>query len=255
LEEATVLRKELTAQTRLAPLILRLVLAAIFIYHGVDKFIGKGNGYGFEWAVNLWTQRASPPKAATAALKDLKAEEGDKAAAGAVENAKTILVDAYEQDKEKKAPPSEALTTLDKFKKTPEAEKFSKVNEAEATLGQAYSNKNRNVPELLKHPSIQLTVAVAEVACGAALLFGLLTRLAAILMMVVQVGAIYMVTGVQGLAPTEPGGFEFEYNVVLIAVCLVVALRGGGGLSLDHYLFRRRRHVTTTAAATTPAAV
>jgi uncharacterized membrane protein YphA (DoxX/SURF4 family) len=253
---ATVLRKELTSQTRLAPLILRIVLAAIFIFHGAEKFTSRGGAT--DWATNLWLQRARPPMAAEDALRQFKDKEGEKGTINKVDEAKATLARAYEADKEKKEPPKEAMDALDAYKKTKEGGELTinKADQAKATLDEAYGNANPTLPEILSQPSgIQLAIAVAELVCGVALLLGLLTRLAAVLMIVVQAGAIWFLVSTMrgGVAPTEGGGFEFEYNIVLIAVCLVVALRGGGGVAIDHYLFRRRHKATTTTPSATPA--
>lgn len=107
----------------------------------------------------------------------------------------------------------------------------------------------------------QIAVAWGETVCGFALLFGLLSRLAAIGLTVIMVGAIVVqtgrydfiytragVVGDQGRLPTGS-----EYNFALIVMCLAVVALGSGRVSLDHLLFRRwlaRRE----AAAPTPAA-
>jgi uncharacterized membrane protein YphA (DoxX/SURF4 family) len=49
------------ARNTLAPLILRLALAAIFIYHGVDKIASKDNTWGASWANAFWNAKARPP--------------------------------------------------------------------------------------------------------------------------------------------------------------------------------------------------
>ncbi len=50
------------ARTTLAPLVLRLALAAVFIYHGLDKIVGPGNTWGANWANEQWEREAAPPK-------------------------------------------------------------------------------------------------------------------------------------------------------------------------------------------------
>ena len=101
------------------------------------------------------------------------------------------------------------------------------------------------------HPALteatQLAVAWGEVICGGALFFGLLSRLAALGVIVIQAGAIYFVTGGEfvrseltktGFNFTRPG---FEYNLSLIVVCGAIVLLGSGVFSLDHLLFRRNQ--------------
>jgi uncharacterized membrane protein YphA (DoxX/SURF4 family) len=49
------------AKITLAPLILRLALAVIFIYHGWDKVTGAGNDWGATWAAHAWTRAEKLP--------------------------------------------------------------------------------------------------------------------------------------------------------------------------------------------------
>src|SRR5947209_14519970 len=100
-------QRALSAKTSLASLVLRLGLAAIFIYHGQDKIFGLGNEWGAAWA------------------------------------GKMVL----------------------------------KAHEIEA-------------PSLQSH-AVQLLVAWGEFLGGIALALGLLTRLAALGEMIIQVGAVY----------------------------------------------------------------
>jgi hypothetical protein len=83
---------------------------------------------------------------------------------------------------------------------------------------------------------VQITVAWGEFIGGLALLIGLLTRLAAIGEMIIQAGAIYIVTWVQGFSSPSGG---YEYNVSLLAMCLALVLLGGGTLSVDYLIARR----------------
>lgn len=98
----------------------------------------------------------------------------------------------------------------------------------------------------------QMAVAWAEVIGGCALAVGLLSRLAALGMIVIQAGAIYMVTGAdfvrseltwKGFNFARPG---FEYNFSLIILCAAVVLLGSGIFSLDHLLFGRRGNTQST---------
>src|SRR5262245_23717701 len=103
----------------LAALLLRLGLAVIFLYHGVDKITGKGNDWGASWATKLWldnpnVQRLGP--------------DGDPVTPGVI------------------------------------------------------------------FPAVQLLVAYAELLGGAALAVGLFSRIAAVAMIIVQAGAIWLVT-------------------------------------------------------------
>jgi uncharacterized membrane protein YphA (DoxX/SURF4 family) len=122
-------------------------------------------------------------------------------------------------------------------------------------------------PEFAKHPdegavqlsaAAQVLVAWGEFLGGIAMLLGLLTRVAAVGLIVIQVGAIVLVTGAQGFSAVAGGGYE--YNVALIGMCLVLLLTGGGTASLDRLMRRPRRAAappqraaTTAPAVKTPA--
>jgi uncharacterized membrane protein YphA (DoxX/SURF4 family) len=105
------------------------------------------------------------------------------------------------------------------------------------------SGWDNNLPE-----TTQMAVAWGETACGIALLFGLLSRLAALGLIVIQWGAISLYTGRYDFINIEynardpyriaPGS---QFNFALIAMCLAVVLLGSGLVSVDHLLFGRRR--------------
>lgn len=86
-------------------------------------------------------------------------------------------------------------------------------------------------PESLSFPAVQIAVAWGELLGGGALLLGLLTRLAALGMLIIQIGAIYLVTFSRGF--TFRGDVGYEYNVALLTMCLAVLVLGGGALALD----------------------
>src|SRR4051794_34091409 len=79
----------------------------------------------------------------------------------------------------------------------------------------------------------QLAVTWGELACGLALLLGVLSRLAVVGVIVIQVGAIILQTGQLDFIQTDlvylnpaivPTGFE--YNFALITMCLAVLALG-----------------------------
>jgi putative oxidoreductase len=78
-----------------------------------------------------------------------------------------------------------------------------------------------------------LAAGLAEMTGGALFALGLLTPLAATLMIAVMVTAIATVHGRNGVWVTNGG---FEYNLVLAAVPFAVASIGAGKWSLDHVL-------------------
>jgi putative oxidoreductase len=101
-------------------------------------------------------------------------------------------------------------------------------------------------------PTLQATVAWTELLCGLGLLLGLFTRLAAFGIVVIMLGAIARVTWhfdystadqVQRLFQHKVG---YEYNVLIITLCVAMVILGGGLLSLDHWLFRPSRKVVVS---------
>jgi uncharacterized membrane protein YphA (DoxX/SURF4 family) len=92
----------------------------------------------------------------------------------------------------------------------------------------------------------QVTVAWGETITGFALLFGLFSRLAAIVLVVIMIGAIQMQTGDFGfiyLAYNRPNPAKlptgWEYNFALIIMSLAVLALGSGKVSLDYLFFGR----------------
>jgi putative oxidoreductase len=125
------------------PLLLRAALAAVFIFHGLEK-VHPDNGYGLKWATVMMQDKAPP------VLKD--------------------------------AQPLQAL------------------------------------------------VAWGELLGGVAIALGLLTRIAAVGLIIIMVGAITTTTGAHGFSAVREG---YEYNYVLILVAAALALSGAGTFSLD----------------------
>ena len=80
---------------------------------------------------------------------------------------------------------------------------------------------------------LQLAVAWGEVLGGAACALGLFTRLAALGLAAIMVGAIVTVHAPHGFS-LEHGGYE--YNLVLIVVSLSLILLGPGTISLDRVI-------------------
>jgi putative oxidoreductase len=86
----------------------------------------------------------------------------------------------------------------------------------------------------------------AELGGGALLATGLLTPLGAAATSGSMVGAIAAVHRAKGLWNTQGG---YEYNLVLIAAGLALAMTGPGCLSLDRLLGTERRGIFWAAAA------
>jgi putative oxidoreductase len=81
---------------------------------------------------------------------------------------------------------------------------------------------------------------VIEVAGGLAILFGLFTRVAGLVLAVEMAIAIYVARLGGGFF--TPYGFEFE--LTLMGACLTFAAVGAGGASLDDLMRRRRGQAT-----------
>lgn len=178
----TLFRSEAAAATRtnLTALILRLSLAAIFLFHGVDKIV-RGSGGG-AWVTEMYGR----------------------------------------------------IPTL-----------YESKAEREGEL-------HKQPPESLTFAGTQLAVAWGEFLGGLALAIGLLTRLAAVGQIIIQAGAVVLVTAPRGFSHLGGGGYE--YNLLLIAVCLAVIVLGPGRWSIDWMLVQRRAKYAhrTPAAAPLP---
>ena len=91
-------------------------------------------------------------------------------------------------------------------------------------------------------PSIMaIVLGAAEVAIAIALVFGLLTRVAGLGLMLVAGGALgFVLWGPWSPFTAGQAGFTGELELLLVAVGLLFLLVGGGGWSVDHG-FRARR--------------
>ena len=94
--------------------------------------------------------------------------------------------------------------------------------------------------------SLGMPLLIAYLVCffeflgGIGLIFGLLTRLSALGIIIVMIGAIAKVHGVNGLFlnwQLAPGkGHGYEANLAFIAMGLACLIHGGGSLSIDGLL-------------------
>jgi putative oxidoreductase len=89
--------------------------------------------------------------------------------------------------------------------------------------------------------ALQLVTAWGELLCGAALLVGYLTRLAAAGGAGIAAGAIYFIHGKYGFGLQTGDAFQqgYEYKFAVLIMCMAVVLLGGGTLALD-WLLRGR---------------
>jgi len=81
-------------------------------------------------------------------------------------------------------------------------------------------------------PGVAMAVAAGLMELIGGLLFvaGLLTPLAAVLIVLTMLGAIVKVHGPNGIWATANG---YEYNLVLVAIAIGIALTGAGEYSID----------------------
>jgi len=185
------------------PLVLRLALAAIFVFHGLEKIAGndpvthRSNDWGAAWADNLWERLAMPP-------------------AGVDRNIEHLIEDG----------------------KVSRVEGNRVRDELHIVYRADHKDPANQLPGFLAFAGVQILVAWGELVCGLALLVGMFTRLSALLMILIQIGAIATVTWAHGFAP--PQGYGFEYNLVVIAACVALALGGSGYLSADRFIHERR---------------
>jgi uncharacterized membrane protein YphA (DoxX/SURF4 family) len=170
----------LPIRTNLAALVLRLSLAVIFLYHGLDKIIYSDGGT--TWVNDIFLRMPEIPS--------------------------------------NKAESQRALPPL--------------------------------APTSVSFVGTQLVIAWGEFLGGLALASGLLTRLAALGLIVIQAGAVILVTLPYRL-PLRSGGYEFEYNLALIVMCLALFSLGAGKWSLDSLLMQRRAKRATTVLVPAPA--
>lgn len=127
-----------------------------------------------------------------------------------------------------------------------------------AIVGVHGLNKLLNLPAttqmlqntILPEPGIlAIAIGAAEVAIAIALVFGLLTRVAGLGVVLVSAGALaFVLWGPWSPFQAGQSGFIGELEVLLVAVGLLFLLVGGGGWSVDR-AFRGRRDSDTAATA------
>lgn len=95
-------------------------------------------------------------------------------------------------------------------------------------------------PEASVPDFLEGLAALSEFGGGWALVFGLLTRLAALGIASVMSFAIFMVHVPKGHPFIGVGGVSYELAAVYLAIMIVFILRGAGQFSLDALIFRKR---------------
>jgi uncharacterized membrane protein YphA (DoxX/SURF4 family) len=122
---------------------------------------------------------------------------------------------------------------------------------AKRGLSKRYARNAPQVPPTLEDHAVQYAVAWGELLGGVAMILGFLTRVAAIGLIAIQVGAIALVTAPRGFSFGAGGGYE--YNLALLAMCAAVVVMGPGDVAVDRWLAPRRKKVV--AKPMTPAPV
>lgn len=98
-------------------------------------------------------------------------------------------------------------------------------------------------------------VILAEFGGGLGLIFGFLSRIAALGVATVMTVAILAVHSRVGFFMNWTGaqqGEGFEYHLLALALCFAVLVKGAGALSIDGWLWRR---ATAQGGRTTPAPI
>ncbi len=79
-------------------------------------------------------------------------------------------------------------------------------------------------------PEMQIPIALAEVVPGILMIFGIFTRFSASLLSIVMIGAIFLVKGAQNIT----GEKAVEFDLILLAVSLLIIVAGPGRISIAH---------------------
>lgn len=77
-------------------------------------------------------------------------------------------------------------------------------------------------------------LSIAEPLGATALLFGFLTRLAAIGLVIIMAGAIYVSQFVYGIGFVTPTSAGWNFALAVLAGCLILAAFGAGKWSIDY---------------------
>ncbi len=87
--------------------------------------------------------------------------------------------------------------------------------------------------------TLMKVLSIAEPLAGVALIFGLMTQLAAFGLILVMVGAVYMKQFVWGIGYSSVSTTGWEYDLSLFALCVVLFIIGGGRYSIERILCKK----------------
>jgi len=79
---------------------------------------------------------------------------------------------------------------------------------------------------------LQIPIALAETIAGILLIIGVLTRISSSVLSIIMLGAIFHVKG----ASNFTGEGAYEYDLLLLAACLVIIVAGPGRISVAHVI-------------------
>jgi len=79
---------------------------------------------------------------------------------------------------------------------------------------------------------MQIPIALAELVPGIFLVLGIFSRLSSVTITIIMLGAIFLVKGAQSLT----GDKGVEFDLILLAVSLLVMITGPGRISLAHVI-------------------
>ncbi len=79
---------------------------------------------------------------------------------------------------------------------------------------------------------LQIPIALAETIAGILLIIGVLTRISSSLLSIIMLGAIFLVKG----ASNFNGEGAYQYDLLLLAVSLVIIVAGPGRFSIAHVI-------------------
>ena len=79
---------------------------------------------------------------------------------------------------------------------------------------------------------LQIPIALAETIGGILLIVGVLTRISSSLLSIIMLGAIFYVKGASNFS----GDGAYQYDLLLLAVSLVIIVAGPGRISLAHLI-------------------
>ena len=86
---------------------------------------------------------------------------------------------------------------------------------------------------------LQIPIALAELIPGIFLIVGVLTRMSGVMLSIIMLGAIFVIKGAAAL--TGKGGVEFD--LILLASCLVIITIGPGKVSLSYLIKKIPRYL------------